>query len=488
MTLDDAADDARRDIQLRFHTLQEKLHAIQMSQPQHPKPHHEGQTPPGNGIGHEAAAQHMAAGDDNIAMTDPDHLLAKDPRSMWAWADYSENPLRLPVSSHQAQQILGAIPPGDHVEIFTAVVISAASPKPSPDALPRGTRLAARTFESWILPSSEPKDEAETILSSNARLNSWTSSTAPVRVAMSEFRLTHGRLLTAYSDKLTCRTFHEGVGTSILRLPENPLAPAPPEVGTGRLSPSAPPSASPKHLLTGWRAAEEVALWHMSGPLGFFGSRLTGGIADRGVDVEHPEAVAQVKMQANPVGSPQIRQLRGARPHLTNHIFYSTSGYTRAAVAEAAETGVVLFTVADDGTVHPFGADAHRLILEGHRRQGGDDALVAEYIQSVTERVLKAGANYGQGKNGSIDIYLALREIHAKDTDRLERAESYLKGAVSDVTHHPRIGSANHKTIVSHFRNADLRAAFFCKALGLPYPGDEPLGRGSRRNTAADFY
>lgn len=112
-------------------------------------------------------------------------------------------------------------------------------------------------------------------------------------------------------------------------------------------------------------------------------------------------------MQANPVGSPLIRQLRGARPHLQNHLFYSTSGYTRAATTEASESGVALFTIDGDATVHPTGALAARLILDGHGRHGGDNALVADYVKSVTERVRKANANYG---SMDTDAWLALHE------------------------------------------------------------------------------
>ncbi|WJH25430.1 restriction endonuclease [Pseudarthrobacter defluvii] len=485
MSSDDKA--AGGDARSLFQSLKEKLKAIPMAQPEHAEPHEE-KPAPGTDTWHEAEAQDMNLSTDSMVSEDPEQLLAKDPRTMWAWSVYAEYRFRLPVSSHQAQQILGAIPPGDHVEIFTAVVISATTPKPSPDAFPQGTRFAAKTFDSWVLPSQNAAEDVTVIPSADAELFTWTSFPTPVRVAKTEFHMIDGRIISAYSDKKTSSWLHEGVGRSILRLPDNPLTPFPPGVGTGNMSAFPPDSDSPKRLLSDWHSAEEVALWHMSERLAFFGSRLTGGVADKGVDVEHPQAVAQVKMQANPVGSPQIRQLRGARPHLANHIFYSTSGYTRAAIAEAAESSVALFLIDDDGTPCPYGAEAEQIILEGLRRHGGDEALVAAYIQSVSKRVMKAEANYGWGQFGSVDAYAALRETHSKNRNRLERAESHLKGAVNAVTHHPRIGSATHKSIVSHFRNADLRAAFFCQALGLAYPGDKPLGRNRKTPTAADFY
>lgn len=135
--------------------------------------------------------------------------------------------------------------------------------------------------------------------------------------------------------------------------------------------------------------------------------------------------------------------------------------------------------------MRPKGAHAARLILDGHMRHGGDDALVAGYIKSVTERVRKAESNYG---SVDTDAWLALHETYKDDGHQLERAENYVEGAVNAVKRHPRIGADSQKAVLSHFRNADLRAAYFCQVLGLAYPGDEPLTRARKRSTAADFY
>ncbi|MDP9982943.1 hypothetical protein J2W14_002345 [Pseudarthrobacter oxydans] len=479
------AEHARRALQLRFHDDVVKLHAARIAQMQEkarPEKQMEVQPALDTGTGHRTVAQHLPAGRNNSAPTDPEQLLANDPRTMWAWAEYRERRPALPVSGEDARQVLSAIPSGDHVEIFGAVTVTEDYPERSNNVLPREARFAARTFQCWILPSSGP--QPETIPASSTHWYSSESTSMVDRVAESHFTLPDHRHFYAYADQKSYKWFHDGVGRSILRLPDNPLAPAPPEVGTIRRGPTSE-SASPIRLVGDWRTAEDLALWHMSGPLGFFGSQLTGGVSDRGVDVEHPEAVAQVKMQANPVGSPLIRQLRGAQPHLTNHLFYSTSGYTRAASAEASESGVALFTLDGDATVRPNGAHAARLILDGHMRHGGDDALVAGYIKSVTERVRKAQANYG---SMNTDAWLAVYEAFEDERHQLQRAENYLKGAVDAIKRHPRIGADTHKAVLSHFRNADLGAAYFCHVLGLPYPGDKPLTRAYRRSTAADFY
>lgn len=414
--------------------------------------------------------------------TDPGQLLANDSRTVWAWAEYEERRPTLPVSDEDARQILSAIPPGDHVEVFAPVTITADYPERSKNAFPAEARFAARTFHGWIIPA--PGLQPEFVPASSTHCYGSLGSSMVDRVAESHFTLPDNRHFYAYADHATYKWFDEGVGRSILRLPDSPLAPAPPELGRkGELTAIHP--TSPIRLVGSWRTAEEVALWHMSGPLGFFGSRLTGGVSDHGVDVEHPEAVAQVKMQANPVGSPLIRQLRGARPHIANHVFYSTSGYTRAAIAEASESGVALFVLDADAAVRPLGGHASSLTLDGHRRHGGDDALVADYIKSVTERVRQAEANYGRT---NINAWLALHKAYSDDRFQLQRAENYLKGAVDALKHHPDMEAGTHKAVLSHFRNADLRAAFFCQTLGLPYPGDKPLSDGRKHRTAADFF
>lgn len=136
----------------------------------------------------------------------------------------------------------------------------------------------------------------------------------------------------------------------------------------------------------------------------------------------------------------------------------------------------------NDGSVSPLGALAQRLILGGHERHGGDGAAVAAYVSSVSERVKKAHDNYG-----SSDARWALRESDETNWHRLTRAESYLKGALAAVKWHPRIGEESDKAVISHFRNADLSAAFYCRVLDLPYPGDEVLSK-RRPPTASDFY
>lgn len=309
-----------------------------------PVPPTDGQHNPNSGAGEGAVAPKRIPSDtDHRAEAEPGGLLASDPRTMWAWAEYLEGRLSLTVSDEDARQVLAAIPPGDHVEIFGAVAIGAGL-LGGTDTLPHEARFAARTFDCWILPCLGHL--AEIIPASSTRHYATARPVYAARwMAQSNFALADGRHMGAYSDRIRVDRFDEGAGLVILRLPDSLLAPAPPGLGTG-----------------------------------------------------------------------------------------------------------------------------------------GEDALVADYIDSVAKRVHKTNANYG-----SLEALTALGEAHGRE--RSKRARSYLKGAVDAVKRHPRLGVDTHKTVVSHFRNADLRAAFFCQVLGLPYPGNEPLSQTRRPpKTAADFY
>lgn len=412
---------------------------------------------------------------------------ATDPRTMWAWADYSDSPMDLPVSDVAARQILEAIPAGEHVEIFGAVMIS-------PDwnsfdvrgnNLPAKAVFSARTFSVWIIPSAG--DRATVIPATETRWSSGVGPSSAYWLGVSEFRLSDGPSLYAFADERRIERFHEGAGREILRIPDIPLAPMPNFDGSQNSSDAL--SSPSRRILGDWRSAEDIAAEHMRTTLALFDARLTGGVSDRGVDVEHPEAVAQVKMQATPVGSPQVRQLRGARPHLDFHLFYSTSGYTRAALQEAADSGVALFTIGEDGNVQGLGEWAESLVMDGHRRRGGNEAMVARYVTEVTDRITQARENYGGWRTGIGFVnHEALKNLGPHDV--IDRAQLYLEGAIEAAEEGPRIGTVSNRVVVSHYRNADLRAAFCCSMLGVPYPGETPIGEKFKRKklSAADFY
>lgn len=122
--------------------------------------------------------------------------------------------------------------------------------------------------------------------------------------------------------------------------------------------------------ITSWQQAEALAAWHMQ-KLGFDDAEMTPPGADGGLDVRATDAVAQVKHYATPIGAPVIQQLRGAAHGQGAALFYSMSGYTKAAVEYANNAAVALFTYNESGVVQPFNHAAQIL----HDRAGGDDAF-----------------------------------------------------------------------------------------------------------------
>lgn len=68
---------------------------------------------------------------------------------------------------------------------------------------------------------------------------------------------------------------------------------------------------------------------------------------DGGIDLDGPEHVGQVKMHGVPVGVPSVRQLYGVAQSVGKKaLFFTTMGYTRAAIEFANENDIALF-VAD---------------------------------------------------------------------------------------------------------------------------------------------
>ncbi|WIB65443.1 restriction endonuclease [Curtobacterium sp. MCBD17_040] len=119
-----------------------------------------------------------------------------------------------------------------------------------------------------------------------------------------------------------------------------------------------------------WQMAEELAEAHMRA-LGFTDARRTGSGADGGIDVRAELAVAQVKHLVQPVGSPDIQRLRGAAHSVANAIFYSSSGYSSAALKVAADADVALFLFTSAGDVTPVNLPAQRL----DRRDEYDESI-----------------------------------------------------------------------------------------------------------------
>lgn len=134
-----------------------------------------------------------------------------------------------------------------------------------------------------------------------------------------------------------------------------------------------------------WQMAELLATAHMAG-LGFTDARATGRGTDGGIDCVATGAVAQVKNWATPVGSPEVQKLRGAAYQVTA-IFYSLSGYTRAAELEAERAGVALFRY--DAANRVYASNIHAELLE--QGTGADGVTMEGLLQWTADVVSHMG-------------------------------------------------------------------------------------------------
>ena len=121
-----------------------------------------------------------------------------------------------------------------------------------------------------------------------------------------------------------------------------------------------------------WQQAEELAAAHMRS-IGFLDAVRTREGADGGLDVVSGNAVAQVKHHQAKTGAPDVQRLRGAGHKYPHLIFYSSAGYTAAAIATADDCGVSLFTYTETNEVTPVNPRAEQL----HSREVSMEMMTA---------------------------------------------------------------------------------------------------------------
>ncbi|WP_404430753.1 restriction endonuclease [Microbacterium lacus] len=134
-----------------------------------------------------------------------------------------------------------------------------------------------------------------------------------------------------------------------------------------------------------WQAAELLAAEHMR-EIGFIDATTTARGADGGIDVLARNGIAQVKFHTAPVGAPSVQQLAGiASPRRVTAVFYSLSGYTRAAVAVAEEAEVALFSYTPDGSIGQWSSEARKLQETGYfdLPQGDGTLAYDEFVDSL---------------------------------------------------------------------------------------------------------
>lgn len=376
-------------------------------------------------------------------------LLVEDPRTAWAWAEHLQTSRPKIVSDELARLLLEAIPNGDHVEVFAEGKILRGK-KADLDDSDSGKKghLVARTMRRWIL-VREDRESAELLdTPSEGFMTTAAAFESKRHIWCTFYKKAKVKLFVDDYESEVVDRLRDGAAYEIQSLPSWGEVPEPPKIDSLAEAPARENEPAILKLTSDWRVAEEIALEHMK-KLGFGNSRLSGGGKDKGVDVVHPQAVAQVKMQGVPVGAPVVQQLRGARPELEHHLFFSTSGYTAAAEQEAMENGVALFRIDAVGRVTALGSAARGLELQAKKRRAGPEGIVANYVEEVTSRVRKATL------------------VDEPEGETAGRALQYLDSARTKLRTAPQIGESPLATLVDYYHHIDCLAAVFYRELGV---------------------
>jgi hypothetical protein len=412
-------------------------------------------------------------------VTNPLH---DDARSAWAYRRYCAGREPGPIHPAAGAAILASLLPGDHVELIAdAVAQNVLVPLPRLSRRERPLDIAVRTLRAWflvdrntgsiaVLPGTPSGPGYTSDPDASWEVTGWTNGLKAVDGRHFYFKVFLDSRESPEFDILVA-----GAGEHIMRLPESPAVPLPPDPRLLSDRPARPLPEQPI-LPTDWRAAERIACRHMR-EIGFPDASLTGGSRDNGLDIVAADAVAQVKMQATPVGAPVVQQLRGARPDSPDHLFYATAGYTSSARDAADELDVSLFLISGSGAVTAVNQRAKSLEHTGTLAAMPDE--VVSYVEGVRQRVTEAFL--------ATDIDRArTRELHPGQHLRLW---GYLNRAVENVTS-AQIPASPRSAVVFH-QHTELLAAVYFRELAIPYPGgaqDRPLPGMETTETLDDYY
>ncbi|MFU8873252.1 restriction endonuclease [Micromonospora sp. SL4-19] len=401
-------------------------------------------------------------------------FLRDDARTAWAYRRYLAQRAPGGINAEVGRRLLSSLEPGDHAELIADAILRKDIGVLDAVGLPRPATapfVAVRTLRSWIF--IDRSTGLATVFAGEAwgYMQATTSggtiwpNTGWATVLQSADKRSYGvKLFLDDRDGPEPDIIENGAGKHILRLPEAPAVPVMPDL---EALPAVVEPVPAVFLPADWQTAEEIACAHMRS-LGFSDAETTTSGRDGGLDVVADRAVAQVKMLAQPVGAPPVQQLRGTRPHVAYHLFYSTSGYTPAAIAAAGEIGVALFRIGRNGSVTEVNEQAVALVHAGAvddedqvRAARGRSAkhLVEEYAQAVADRIMRAVKNTSLDKAHEMETY----EGQAK------RAGGYLKRALDNLEEQPSFGSLKSALIFYH--HTELLAHVWFQELNVPYPG-----------------
>ncbi|MEU4620854.1 restriction endonuclease [Actinoplanes sp. NPDC023801] len=410
-------------------------------------------------------------------------FLRDDPRTAWAYRSYLARRDAEGMSAMVGRRLLEALDSGDHAELIADAVatdltdIRQAVVWHRDDAEPV---VAMRTLRKWVLVDREEG----LVITVDGEADRGVSGTTAYGTPRPDIGWA-ATLETPDEGLFTMKVFlgdrggveetviESGAGAHIRRLPEADAVPPIPDAAAilGTASPTATvtlraPTRPAPMLPADWRTAEDVACAHLH-TLGFGDAEVTPGGRDGGLDVTARDAVAQVKMMALPVGAPPVQQLRGTRPLAGHHLFYSTSGYTAAAVTAADEIDVALFKIERDGSVTEVNEHAITLLRAGTPLPEEPDVTTDEglrryvtaYAEAVAARILAACHHVDHER--------------ARDGERFpgqwERMAGYLRKALDNLAGRPTTFPSLRAAMV-YFHHTELLAHVFFQEFGISYP------------------
>jgi hypothetical protein len=129
-------------------------------------------------------------------------------------------------------------------------------------------------------------------------------------------------------------------------------------------------------VVSSWKVAEAVsARWVRW--LGHPDAQVTASGADGGLDLISGSAAGQVKFHARPVGRPALQGLRGAALSAEHQLyFFSSAGFTRAALEYGELVRMACFQLNNDGSVIPLTTEAARRYRAAAANRAGDPTWV----------------------------------------------------------------------------------------------------------------
>lgn len=166
---------------------------------------------------------------------------------------------------------------------------------------------------------------------------------------------------------------------------------------------------------------------------GYKDATVTAVGPDGGVDIRSIGLIAQVKMQAVPVGAPAVQALAGiAAAEEVSAVFFSASGFTPPAIAFAERAGVGLATFDRYGVVTPLNSAARSTMAGQH---------VLEIVDSPVATQLRQMLHDAAANRSWLGVWMQRSVAQSREVVHLALRPGSL-GELDDLIPARRVGAA----------------------------------------------